>query len=99
MMNRSMLTLLALLVLPACAATNNDVAAEAQSAAQLTGAGIAHMGVNCDQPLPVAEGKASWTVEGFGGADEQLIITQRQPMKRCAPAVTQSRTATLDVAR
>lgn len=54
----------------------------------------------CDAPLPVRDGEASWTVEGFEGAGEtQLLITKRQPVKRCSPAVVQSRTATLDALR
>jgi hypothetical protein len=88
---------LAFVTLAACALTACTSSAPAPNAATTQ---VARKATPCDAPLPVADGEASWTVEGFEGAGEtQLLITKRQPVKRCSPSVVQSRRATLDALR
>lgn len=87
----ALLTLLAA-ALPACSAASPTPVAPTTDVAVETTA--------CDAALPVRDGAASWTVEGFdGGGETQLFSTKRQPVKRCSPAVVQGRRATLDALR
>ncbi|MEQ9320905.1 MAG: hypothetical protein RIF41_17215 [Polyangiaceae bacterium] len=78
--------------LPACSpASRAPVVPTTDDAAETTA---------CDTALPVRDGNASWTVEGFdGGGETQLFSTKRQPVKRCSPAVVQGHRATLDALR
>ncbi len=43
---------------------------------------VASPEIACDEAFAVSA--PAWTVEGFGGGDEQLIVSQRRPVKRCA---------------
>lgn len=91
MMNAHRLALLTLLAaaLPACSAASPAPVAPTTDVAVETTA--------CDERLPVRDGAATWTIEGFDGAGEtQLFSTKRQPVKRCSPAVVQGNRATLD---
>ena len=60
-----------------------------------TAASIQPSSMACGQ---VAASSEAWTVEGFGGSEEQVIVSKRTPVKRCSPAVVQTRTATLAAA-
>ncbi len=69
-----------------CAASTSPPVAPATAAAAP---------VVCGAPMPVAA--PAYTLEGFGGpGDTQLMMTARQPVRRCAPRDgTLSSTATL----
>jgi hypothetical protein len=88
-MNRAIILAITLL-LPACSAQ------QGVAALPLT-ADLAAAPTDCGATHRVADD--NWTIEGFGGVDEQVIITQRQPVKRCSPAVANSKSAILDAVR
>ena len=68
---RPLLIVASLLLLGGCASQPNTPAPA-----------VAAPEIACDEAFAVAA--PAWTVEGFGGADEQLIVSQRRPMKRGA---------------
>jgi hypothetical protein len=101
-MNLSQLLLAVAVVvaLPACASRTTLAALdgpEALDVAAVVGHG-AHASP-CGEPLPLVDGAAAWTVEGFGGQDAQVFVTRREPRTPCGASGSQSRSAHLDALR
>ena len=89
-----LLVAIAVVTLPACAsrATLPSLdGPEALNAAAIDdSAALGAAQARCGDPLPLVDGAAAWTVEGFGGPDAQMFVTRRVPRDACpASGVTQ----------
>jgi hypothetical protein len=96
-LSQLLLAVAVLVALPACASRTTLPALDGPEALDVAAVGgRTASAAPCGAPLPLVDGAAAWTVEGFGGQDAQVFVTRREPRIPCGAGGSRGLNAHLD---